>query len=75
MNQARPERGAILRLFGVVLLFLGGLDFMLSWRAGLAVDSFYVFLFGAGALFYALGAIRREGGPRRRPSHQQRSLS
>ncbi|MCP4329445.1 MAG: hypothetical protein GY791_13525 [Alphaproteobacteria bacterium] len=75
MSAPGPERGAILRLFGVVLLFLSALDFMLSWRAGLAVDSFYIFLFGAGVLFYALGAIRREGGPRRRPDHQQRSLS
>jgi len=75
MTETRPERGAILRLFGVILLFLGALDFMLSWRAGLAIDAFYVFLFGAGALFYAVGAIRREGGPRRRTSPQQRSLS
>ncbi len=68
MTEHRPARGAIIRLFGVILIFLGMLDSMLSWRAGMAVSDFVVVLFAAGAGIYALGAIR--GRRRTSPSTQ-----
>ncbi|MFQ5783381.1 MAG: hypothetical protein ACE5H8_00995 [Alphaproteobacteria bacterium] len=57
MGEARSRKGPIIRLFGVVLLFLGALDSMLSWRAGLAVEDFPVLLLGVGVFLCALGAI------------------
>ncbi len=53
------RKGAIPKLFGVVLIFLGVLDSMLSWRGGLALDAFYVFLIAGGALLYFIGAVRQ----------------
>ncbi len=58
MTENRPARGANIRLFGVILVFLGVLDSMLSWRAGMAVSDFFVVLVAAGVGVYALGAIR-----------------
>lgn len=51
--------GVIFRLFGVVLIFVGALDSMLSWRGGAAQDNFYLILIGAGMFLFAIGAIRR----------------
>lgn len=56
--------GAIIRLFGVVLIFLGALNSMLFWRAGSAVSNVYVLLIVSGILLYAIGAIRRQRGNR-----------
>ncbi|MFQ5626825.1 MAG: hypothetical protein ACE5FM_09260 [Methyloligellaceae bacterium] len=56
------RRGSIMRLFGVVLIFLGTLDAMLSWRGGLALSDFYILLFALGLVFYAVGSVRRESG-------------
>ena len=53
-------KGAIMRLFGVVLIFLATLDAMLSWRGGITPSNFYIWLFAAGIAFYAVGAVRRE---------------
>ena len=65
MENDEPGKGAILKLFGVVLIFLGALDSMLSWRGGFAVSDFYVFLIASGVLLYVVGAIRRGSGNRR----------
>lgn len=54
-----PRKGYIIRLFGVVLIFLGVMDSMLSWRGGFTVSPFYLLLIGGGILLYAIGAIRR----------------
>lgn len=53
------RKGAIPKIFGVVLIFLGVLDSMLSWRGGLTLDAFYVFLMASGALLYFIGAVRQ----------------
>jgi hypothetical protein len=53
------KKGVIARLFGVALIFIGMLDSMLNWRAGLGIEGFYMFLIAAGFLVYAIGAIRR----------------
>ncbi len=65
MENDEPGKGAIIKLFGVVLIFLGTLDSMLSWRGGFAVSDFYVFLIASGVLLYAVGAIRCGSGSRR----------
>ena len=52
------RKGAVLRLFGVILVTLGGFDSMLSWRGGFAVSGFYVLLIALGLFLFALGAIR-----------------
>ena len=55
------NRGAIIRLFGVILIILGALDTMLSWRGGLAVPPFHGMLIVAGLFCCLVGAIRRQG--------------
>jgi hypothetical protein len=55
-------KGFIIKLFGVVLIFLGTLDAMLSWRGGFQPSNFYFWLIGAGLFLYAAGAIRRGQG-------------
>lgn len=67
MRQDGNRKGAITKLFGVVLIFLGVLDSMLSWRGGSSVSVFYVWLIACGLLLYAAGAVRhggRAGDPR-----------
>jgi len=62
MASETSGKGVIVRLFGVVLVFLGTLNSMLFWRAGNAVNDFFVFLIVSGVLLYVIGAIRRERG-------------
>ena len=57
-QEMAPKRGVIPRLFGVALIFVGCLDAMLSWRAGNAIEDFYIFLIAAGLFFVAIGMIR-----------------
>ena len=58
-DNPRARRGVITKLFGVILVFLATLDGMLSWRGGIAISDFYLFLFAAGLFLFALGAIRQ----------------
>ena len=53
------NRGAIIRLFGVILIILGALDTMLSWRGGFEVLPFHAMLIVMGLLLCLIGAIRR----------------
>lgn len=53
------KKGVISKLFGIVLIFLGILNSMLSWRGGFAVSDFYVLLIASGILLYVVGAIRQ----------------
>ncbi|MDP7652791.1 MAG: hypothetical protein QGF38_13925 [Rhodospirillales bacterium] len=53
------NRGAIIGLFGVILIILGALNTMLSWRGGLDVHPFHAMLIGTGLLLCLIGAIRR----------------
>lgn len=53
------SRGAIVRLFGVVFIILGGLNTMLSWRGGVEVLSLPVYLLATGVVLIMIGAILR----------------
>ncbi|NKB59814.1 MAG: hypothetical protein GKS00_26150 [Alphaproteobacteria bacterium] len=54
------NRGAIVRMFGVILVILGTLDIMLSWRGAFEIVPFHVMLIAAGLLLCLIGAIRRQ---------------
>jgi len=54
------NRGAIIRLFGVILLILGVLNTMLSWRGGFEVLPFHAALIVTGLLLCLIGTIRRQ---------------
>lgn len=56
------SKGAIIKLFGVVLIILGALNTMLSWRGGFEVLSLPVFLLAAGAVLCLIGIVQRGGG-------------
>ncbi len=59
MEGGVSNKGTILRLMGVVLIILGGLDGMLSWRAGVALSNVYIYLILAGVLLFIVGVLRR----------------
>ena len=60
-RQAGPRKGVVTKLFGVILVFLGVLDSMVSWRGGFAVSEIYALMIVAGLALYAVGAIRGGG--------------
>lgn len=55
----RENRGAVFRIFGVILVILGWLDTMLLWRGGFEIIPFHAMLIVTGLLLYMIGAIRR----------------
>jgi hypothetical protein len=59
MEKSETRRGVKTKLFGVILIFLATLDGMLSWRGGIEISDFYLFLFAAGVFLFAVGAIRQ----------------
>jgi len=58
MHQVTINSGVKTKLIGVVLVFLGILDNMLSWRGGLEVSRWHVILVVLGLFLFAVGAIR-----------------
>ncbi len=58
MENGMKNKGAIIKIFGVVLIILGALDSMLFWRAGLAVGDDFVLIIASGVFLYLAGAIR-----------------
>ena len=62
-QELQPVRGVIPRLIGVMLIFIGALDAMLSWRAGNSIENFYIFLIAAGLFFVVIGLIRKRPEP------------
>ena len=58
MQNEGLTKGFIIKLFGVVLVFLGALDSMLTWRGGFAPSDFHFWLIAAGLLLYGIGAVR-----------------
>ena len=58
-EEERPLRGVKTRMLGAGMIFLGGLDSLLSWRGGFEPSLFHWFLIAGGILVFAIGAIRR----------------
>ncbi|MFQ5567200.1 MAG: hypothetical protein ACE5EU_12675 [Paracoccaceae bacterium] len=61
-RQAKPGKGVVTKLFGVILIFLGVLDSMMSWRGGFVVDEIYTLMIVAGLSLYVVGVIRSGTG-------------
>lgn len=59
MEHDERKKGVKTKLFGVVLIILGVLDSMLSWRGGFAVSDLYILLIASGISLYVIGAIRQ----------------
>lgn len=57
-DQDKPRRGVAIKLFGVILVFLGTLDSMMLWRGGFALNEAYVLLILTGIFLYIVGSIR-----------------
>lgn len=53
------SHGAVTRLFGVILIILGALNTMLSWRGGFEVLSLPVIFLVAGLMLCFVGSILR----------------
>jgi predicted phage tail protein len=72
---ARPapaaRRGVKTKILGAVLMILGALNGLLTWRGGLTEGKFYVYLFAAGVAVFAIGAVRQAAGASQ--SREQRS--
>ena len=58
MEGGARKKGVKTKLFGMVLIFLGLMDSMLSWRGGFAASEFYLLLITSGILLYVVGQIR-----------------
>lgn len=54
----KNSRGAIIKLFGVVLVILGALDSMLMWRGGFDLSGLYVLMIVSGLFLYGVGSVR-----------------
>jgi len=59
--RAGTNRGAVVRLFGVILVILGTLDMMLSWRGSFEVVPFHAALVVVGLFLCLIGAVLRQG--------------
>ncbi len=62
MAMANRSRGMLPRLFGVILIMIGSLNSLLSWRGGLVVNDFYLLLIATGLFLFAIGVIHRAQG-------------
>ena len=62
METHDPSRGAIIRLFGVILIILGTLNSMLMWRGGFMLSTVYVGMIAFGLFLFLIGTIRRRNG-------------
>lgn len=58
MDDDKPRKGAAIKMFSVGLVFVGGLDAMLAWRGGFAVDTFATMLIVTGLALYFVGSVR-----------------
>ncbi len=60
--ETAPRKGAVIKMFGVALIFVGMLDTLLSWRGGFQMDGTYALVIAFGFFLFAIGAIR-SGAP------------
>ncbi len=53
------KKGVKSKLLGMSMIFLGLLDWMVTFRGGADVEGFHVFLVGSGVFLFFTGAVRR----------------
>ena len=58
LDKHEAKKGVVIKLFGVIFIFLGALDSMMAWRGGFTISTTFAILIVTGALLYAVGAIR-----------------
>ncbi len=63
-SHGHNSRGAVIKLFGVILIILGALNTMLSWRGGFEVLSLPVIFIATGMLLCLVGTILRNTASR-----------
>ena len=62
MSEVAAKKGVKTKLLGVILVILGALDSMLSWRGGFEAGDGYLGLIAAGLVLFAVGAVRQGRG-------------
>lgn len=62
MSEVAAKKGVKTKLLGVILVILGALDSMLSWRGGFEAGDGYLVLIAAGLALFAIGAVRQGRG-------------
>ncbi len=62
MSEVAAKKGVKTKLLGVILIILGALDSMLSWRGGFEAGDGYLVLIAAGMALFAVGAVRQGRG-------------
>ncbi|HSG95733.1 MAG TPA: hypothetical protein VLA28_09435 [Afifellaceae bacterium] len=62
LDDRKPKKGVITKLFGVVFIFLGALDSMMAWRGGFTVSTSFAVLIVIGLALYAAGSVRGRTG-------------
>lgn len=62
MSEVAAKKGVKTKLLGVILIILGALDSMLSWRGGFEAGDGYLVLIAAGLALFAVGAVRQGRG-------------
>ena len=61
MTDEPEKKGVGLKVFGVCLFFIGGLNTMLCWRGGMQLYAFHPTLMAIGIAFFIAGTIRGAG--------------
>jgi len=57
-DSKEKKKGIEIRVFGVILFFLGFLNAMLSWKGNFEFQSFYGTLMTVGIILFIFGLIR-----------------
>ena len=68
-DMPHEKRGVKTRLIGVVMIILGVLDSLLTLRGGLPSEE-YLILIAAGAVVFAIGAVRSRRDSLREIDHE-----
>lgn len=58
MEEDTPKKGVKTKIFGVILIVLGALNSMLSFRGGFEISSLHNAILAAGIVLYIIGVVR-----------------
>ncbi len=61
MNPEGNKAGVIAKIFGVIMILLGGMNCMLAWRGAFSINTFFLVLIGFGLMLFCLGVILTNG--------------